>query len=73
MIQLGATGRYDRAAAFEPNILGGLAWQNLGLCYARLGDWNQAELCFGKLLTLPGFQEQGRRHYAWVQQQRPKT
>jgi tetratricopeptide (TPR) repeat protein len=73
LIQLGATGHYDRAAAFEPNILGGLAWQNLGNCYSRLGDWDRAEYCFSRLLALPGFQDQGRRDYTWVQQQRRKA
>jgi Glycosyl transferase family 2/Tetratricopeptide repeat len=73
LIQIGATGHYDRAASFEPSILGGLAWQNLGICYTRLSDWDRAEYCFGRLLALPGFQDQGRRHYTWVQQQRRKS
>ena len=68
LTQLGATGHYDRSAAFEPSIVGGLAWQNLGICYARLNDWDRAELCFGKLLTLAGFQDKGQQLYAWVQQ-----
>jgi hypothetical protein len=70
LIQIGATGHYDRAAAFEPNILGGLAWQHLGICYTRLGDLDRAEYCFSRLLSLPGFQDQGRHHYTRVQQQR---
>lgn len=70
LIQLGSSGQYDHSTAFEPGIIGGLAWENLGICFTRLGDWNRAEQCFGKLLTLPGFQEKGRQHYAWVQQQK---
>lgn len=70
LLQLGATGQYDRSAAFEPGILGGMAWLNLGICYTRLQDWARAELCFGKLMALPGWQEQGRKHYAWVQERK---
>jgi len=73
LIQLGQTGQYDRSAAFEPHIIGGLAWQNLGICYAKLEDWGRAELCFGKLLTLPEFKTNGMQHYAWVQQQKQKA
>lgn len=70
LTQLGLTGRYDRSAAFEPGIVGGLAWQNLGICYSRLSDWARAELCFAKLLTMADFREKGLQLYAWVQQQR---
>lgn len=73
LIQLGQSGKYDRSAAFEPHILGGLAWQNLGICYAKLEDWGRAELCFGKLLTLPEFKTNGMQYYAWVQQQKQKA
>lgn len=73
LIQLGQTGQYDRSNAFEPHIIGGLAWQNLGICYAKLEDWGRAELCFGKLLTLPDFKTNGMQYYAWVQQQKQKA
>ncbi len=73
LTQMGATGQYDRSAAFEPGIIGGFAWQNLGVCYSRLGDWARAEICFGKMMTLPGYQQVGRQHYAWVQGQKQKS
>jgi tetratricopeptide (TPR) repeat protein len=70
LVDLGATGRYDRTAPFEPSLLGGLAWLNLGVCCAKLGQLDRAEQCFAKLLLLLGFEHQGRQYYAWVQQQK---
>jgi lipopolysaccharide biosynthesis regulator YciM len=58
------------AAAFDPDILGGQALMNLGICHVRLGELDRAEHCFGQLLTHRDLQAQARQHYALVQQLR---
>lgn len=61
---------YDRAMPFEPAVLSGLGWLNLGACCAKLGDLDRAEQCFAQLLTMLGFEQQGRHYHAWVREQR---
>jgi len=47
---LGRTETYDRLVSFDPCILGDDAQLNLGVCYTRLGQLDQAERCFRQLL-----------------------
>jgi hypothetical protein len=70
LVELGQTGHYDRRAPFEPSIIGGLAWLNLGICWAKLNKLERAEMCFAKLLQVAGFEQKGREFYTWVQQQK---
>jgi hypothetical protein len=69
-IHLGRTGTYDRSAPFDPGIMAEPALLNLGLCYARLGDLDRAELCFTPLLTNPTHHARARQGHDLVQQMR---
>ncbi|HKI38794.1 MAG TPA: glycosyltransferase [Gemmataceae bacterium] len=69
-LHLGRTGTYDRSAAFDPTIMGEPALLNLGRCYARLGDLDRAEACFGQLLASPTHQAQARHEYDLLRQLR---
>lgn len=62
LIHCGQTGAYDRTEAFDPAILGDAALANLGACHARLGQLDQAEDCFRRLLNSPTHAEQARQH-----------
>lgn len=50
IIELGATGGYDRQVSFDPAILYEDALLNLGVCCVRLGRRRDAQRCFRRLL-----------------------
>ena len=45
-----AGGTFDRSMSFSPQIMGDRPLLNLGVCYVRLAQLDQAETCFRKLL-----------------------
>jgi hypothetical protein len=67
LIQLGATGAYDRSSAFDPSIIGHAARMNLGACYTRLGELDRAEACFRQLLQHPGSREKAEKNLQVVE------
>jgi tetratricopeptide (TPR) repeat protein len=70
LLRMGRTGAYDHSDAFQPDVIGPAALLNLGACYTRLGDLDQAESCFRQLLTDPARQAQARRNLTLVQTRR---
>ncbi len=58
IIQLAKTDGYDMLASFDPQIMGGRAILNLGVCYVRLGRIDDARNCFRQLLDSPQYQQQ---------------
>jgi hypothetical protein len=73
LLQLGHSGDYDRAAAFDPAIMAEPALLNLGRCYARLNDFARAEACFGQLIAHPRHGDEARRAQAIVQAARQRA
>jgi hypothetical protein len=67
LVQLGRSGTYDRWAAFQPQIIGGTALMNLGMCYVRLRDLGRAELCFAQLVNDPEHRVKASQFYADIQ------
>jgi hypothetical protein len=67
LVQLGRTGAYDHALAFEPAIIGDAALLNLGNCYLRLAEIDRAESCYAQLLASPSHHAQARQNYAYIQ------
>ncbi len=55
LVELGATGAYDRSRPFNPAIVGGQAALNLASCYARLGRPDDAEALLRQLLVIPEY------------------
>jgi tetratricopeptide (TPR) repeat protein len=53
LVQLGQTGTFDPAEAFDPSLVGEPAILNLGRCYLRLGNLDRADECFQRLLKSP--------------------
>lgn len=74
LVRLGRDGSYDRAAPFNPSLMGEPALLNLGKCQVRLGDLEAAESCFRQLLhsTTPQGQ-QARQNFAYVQSLKRKA
>jgi tetratricopeptide (TPR) repeat protein len=70
LVEFGRTGDYDRSAAFDPGILGNVTLMNLGSCYTRLGELDQAEHCFRQLLQNPALQAQAAQNLTLVEQLR---
>lgn len=64
LVDFGKTGRYDRSRPFDPDILGGAALMNLGVCYRRLDERAKAEACFQQLLGRREHAEEAKRHLA---------
>lgn len=64
LVHYGATGTYDRAAGFDPTIIGEAAVLNLGACYGRLGQFGRAEQMFRLLLQSPPYQDQAAKSLA---------
>src|SRR5438309_488504 len=64
LLELGRTGRFDRSAAFDPDIIGDLARLNLAVCYRRLGDYDRAEARFRELLNSLKHADQARTQLA---------
>lgn len=58
IIQLGRTDGYDMLASFDPEIMGGRAILNLGVCYVRLGRVDDARNRFRELLNTPKYHQQ---------------
>ena len=58
LVEMGRTGDYDHGAAFDPEVMGGPALMNLGVCRLRTGEWDRARDCFAQLLTHPTYQSQ---------------
>jgi hypothetical protein len=73
LMHLGQTGTYDHSAPFDPDIMGEPALLNLGLCRARLGELDRAELCFAQLLSSPAHHAKARQGYDLVRQLRRRT
>jgi glycosyltransferase involved in cell wall biosynthesis len=67
LIQMGQTGVYDRSMAFDPTIMRAPAVINLGACYAELGEFKKAEVCYGQLLNHPTLGAEAMNNYAKMQ------
>jgi hypothetical protein len=67
LVQCGATGVYDRSAAFDSAIISEAAAMNLGSCYVRLGQPERAEHCLRPLLNHPAYQAQASQNLALVE------
>jgi hypothetical protein len=70
LILCGRTGYYDRSERFDPAILGESAVLNLGACYTRLKQWDNAEHCFRQLLASPVHGGQAAQNLQLIQEQR---
>ena len=73
LIALGESQAYDRAARFDPAILGDQARTNLGACYVVLGDLDRAESVFRATLENPRFAEPARRNLELVKRLRAES
>lgn len=60
LVLMGRTGAYDHGAGFDPDVIGGAALMNLGVCHLRARLWDQARDCFEQLLSHPTYQAQAR-------------
>jgi hypothetical protein len=72
LVRLGEAGAYDRALAFEPDIVGPSARLNLAACYAKLGVLEGAEECLRPLLDHPAYGAKAREYHDVVQRVREK-
>ena len=70
LVEMARTGNYDRSQAFAPSILGEPTRMNLGVCYLRLGQLDQAERCFRALVDSPEFREKTHQNLALLQKLR---
>ena len=61
LVELNATGLYDRTRPFDPRILGSWALMNLGQCRRALGDETGARACFEALRADPEFHAEAER------------
>jgi hypothetical protein len=57
LVRLGETRAYDKTQPFDPSIVDESARMNLGACYTRLRQLDQAEACFRALLGAGGTME----------------
>jgi hypothetical protein len=70
LVEFGQTGRYERTFGFDPSIIRENAIANLGACFTRLGQLDQAEQCFRQLLASPTHHAQAVRNLAVVANRR---
>jgi tetratricopeptide (TPR) repeat protein len=73
LVQLGKTETYDRSLPFDPSIISEAALLNLGVCYARLGELDLADYCFGQLLTAENYRQKAQEGLDLVRQLRRGT
>ena len=62
LVALGDSKGYDRAARFDPAIVGDQALTNLGACLVELGELDRAEAAFRRTLASPRFAEAARKN-----------
>jgi hypothetical protein len=70
LVLCGRTGMYDRSQPFDPSIMGESAVLNLGACYTRLKQWDNAEQCFRQLLSSRVHGARAAQNLSLVQEQR---
>lgn len=61
LVDLGASGRFDRSQPFDPLILGPWALMNLARCWRALGRPDRAREALSKLAADPEFREPAAR------------
>src|SRR5207244_11541494 len=71
--QCRTSGIYDHSESLDPAVLSDVVVLNLGVCYTRLADFDQAERCFLSLLDSKSFQERAAQHLALVQSLRAQA
>src|SRR5262249_10844530 len=71
--QCRTTGVYDRSESFDPAILGEAVVMNLGVCYIRLGELDQAERCFLRLLESKPSHDRAAQNLALIQSLRAQS
>lgn len=72
LLEMGRTGGFERSQAFDPAILAEPTRMNLGICYLRLGQLDQAEQCFRALQDHPASREKAEKNLHLVGELRAK-
>jgi hypothetical protein len=70
LVDCGRSGVYDRSLASDPEILGGSALLNLGVCRLQIGQLDRAEGCFRALATDPRHGPQAAAHLETIRRRR---
>ncbi len=66
ILQLAADGTYQRIPSFDCGILTGETQLNLGICYARLRQFDRARRCFSAAATDPKWEAAGQRNLQFI-------
>lgn len=72
LVHMGRTGYYNSGGGFNPDIIGRHALQNLGICCLHLARWENARICFARLLLDPNHRDVARQGMQMAEaQQKP--
>jgi tetratricopeptide (TPR) repeat protein len=72
LLEMGRIGNFERSQAFDPTILAEPTRMNLGVCYLRLGQLEEAEQCFSALKAHPGFRDKAEKNLALARELRER-